>query len=462
MTDDILWRPTAEFAARTRLGRFMAKHGIDSLAALQRRSVEDPEWYWDAVSKDLGIVWTKPYRRVLDTSRGIQWPRWFEGGEMNLAANCVDRHLAGPRRDAPAIIWEGDDGSVRSLTFAELAREVNRLAGALSALGVGSGDSVGIFLPMSPEAAIATLAVVRIGAIYTPCFSGYGAQAVASRLQDCEAKVLITADGFQRRGQKIAMKRTADEAVAMSPSIRHVIVHRRAGGDVPWTAGRDRWWDEAVAGQPDEAPALPVDADRPCLIIYTSGTTGRPKGTVLTHGGFGIKAAHDWAYVMDVGEGDRVFWLTDLGWLMGPMLITGTLLHGGTVVLFEGTPDYPQPDRLWALCERHGVTHLGISPPRCVPSCHTAPNGSISMTCRPYALLAPQASRGIRSRTCGSSSTPGVGRCRSSTTQVVRRSRAAFWAASPLPRSSPVRFTVPSLAWLPTVLTTRAALCAAR
>jgi acetyl-CoA synthetase len=362
MTDDILWRPTAEFAARTRLGRFMAKHGIDSLAALQRRSVEDPEWYWDAVSKDLGIVWTKPYRRVLDTSRGIQWPRWFEGGEMNLAANCVDRHLAGPRRDAPAIIWEGDDGSVRSLTFAELAREVNRLAGALSALGVGSGDSVGIFLPMSPEAAIATLAVVRIGAIYTPCFSGYGAQAVASRLQDCEAKVLITADGFQRRGQKIAMKRTADEAVAMSPSIRHVIVHRRAGGDVPWTAGRDRWWDEAVAGQPDEAPALPVDADRPCLIIYTSGTTGRPKGTVLTHGGFGIKAAHDWAYVMDVGEGDRVFWLTDLGWLMGPMLITGTLIHGGTAVLFDGTPDYPAPDRLWAVAEGHKVTVMGLSP----------------------------------------------------------------------------------------------------
>src|SRR5688572_29873327 len=254
---EILWRPTPEFARQTRLGRFMAHHGFTDLALLQRRSVDDPEWYWDAVSKDLGLVWTKPYRRVLDVSRGIAWPRWFEGGEINLAANCVDRHLAGPRRDAPAVIWEGDDGSVRTLTYAELAREVNRFANALRGLGVQPGDTVGIFLPMSPEAAIAVLAVVRIGAIYTPCFSGYGAQAVASRLQDCEAKVLITADGFQRRGQRIAMKRTADDAVAMSPSIRHVIVHRRAGGDVPWTSGRDHWWDELVASESDDAPALP-------------------------------------------------------------------------------------------------------------------------------------------------------------------------------------------------------------
>jgi acetyl-CoA synthetase len=221
---------------------------------------------------------------------------------------------------------------------------------------------VGIFLPMSPEAVVGILAVLRIGAMYTPCFSGYGAQAVASRLQDCEAKLLLTADGFVRRGQPVAMKRTADEAVAMSPSVKHVLVHRRGGGDIPWADGRDRWWHDAVAGQSGECAALAVDADRPCLIMYTSGTTGRPKGTVLTHGGFGIKTAHDWAYVMDVGADDRVFWLTDMGWLMGPMLITGTLMHGGTAVLFDGTPDYPHPDRLWALAERHRVTVMGFSP----------------------------------------------------------------------------------------------------
>ncbi|MGH7278082.1 MAG: AMP-binding protein, partial [Candidatus Rokuibacteriota bacterium] len=359
---EIVWRPPSELLKSARIAKFMARHGVESLPALQRRSVDDPEWYWDAVVEDLGLRWTRPYTKVLDDSRGIAWPRWFPGGELNLAANCVDRHLAGPRRDAPAIVWESDAGETRTLTYAELAAEVSRLAGALRRLGVTAGDRVGVFLPMSPEAAIATLAIVRIGAIYTPCFSGYGAQAVASRLLDCEAKVLVTADGFQRRGQLVRMKETADEAVGACASIRHVLVFRRLGREIPWTAGRDRWWHEEVADQPVQCAALPVEADRPCLIIYTSGTTGRPKGAVLTHGGFALKAAHDWAYLFDVGESDRVFWLTDLGWLMGPMLITGTLIHGGTVVLFEGTPDHPAPDRLWALAARHRVSVMGLSP----------------------------------------------------------------------------------------------------
>src|SRR5712691_8973837 len=340
----------------------MRSQRIGSLEELQRRSVEDPEWYWDAVVRDLGVRWTRPYTRVLDTSRGIQWPRWFPGGLLNFADNCVDKNLDAGRGDKPAIIWEGDDGQGRTLTYRELAREVNRLANALKRLGIGEGDRVGVFLPMSPEAAIATLAVVRIGAIYTPCFSGYGAQAVASRLQDCEAKLLITADGFYRRGAVVPMKETADEADAMSPSVQHVIVYRRLGRDIPWTAGRDLWWHGLVAKESDRCAALAVDADRPCLIIYTSGTTGRPKGAVLTHGGFLVKCGSDWAYVMDVGADDRVFWLTDLGWLMGPMLIVGTLIQGATAVLFDGTPDYPAPDRLWALAERHRVTVMGFSP----------------------------------------------------------------------------------------------------
>src|SRR5712691_9743267 len=340
----------------------MRSQRIGSLEELQRRSVEDPEWYWDAVVRDLGVRWTRPYTRVLDTSRGIQWPRWFPGGLLNFADNCVDKNLDAGRGDKPAIIWEGDDGQGRTLTYRELAREVNRLANALKRLGIGEGDRVGVFLPMSPEAAIATLAVVRIGAIYTPCFSGYGAQAVASRLQDCEAKLLVTADGFYRRGAVVPMKETADEAVAMSPSVQHVIVYRRLGRDIPWAAGRDLWWHDLVAKEPDRCDAVAVDADRPCLIIYTSGTTGRPKGAVLTHGGFAVKCGSDWAYVMDVGADDRVFWLTDLGWLMGPMLIVGTLIQGATAVLFDGTPDYPAPDRLWALAERHRVTVMGFSP----------------------------------------------------------------------------------------------------
>lgn len=225
---------------------------------------------------------------------------------------------------------------MRTLTYQKLAREVGRLANALRRLGIAEGDRVGIFLPMSPEAAVSTLAAVRLGAIYTPCFSGFGAQAVASRLSDAEAKLLITADGFTRRGQVVRMKEIADEAVAACPSVGQVLVYRRLGREIPWTAGRDRWWHEEVAAESDACPALAVDADRPCLIIYTSGTTGRPKGAVLTHGGFLLKAASDFAYCHDVGEGDRLFWLTDLGWLMGPMLITAALAHGATGVLFGG------------------------------------------------------------------------------------------------------------------------------
>ena len=361
-SSEIIWRPTPAWVERTRLARFMKSLGVASLADLQKRSVEDPEWYWTAVCRDLGIVWTTPYRTVLDLARGPAWARWFEGGRINLAVNCVDRHLESGRRDQPAVIWEGDSGETRTLTYAELAVEVNRLAGALRRLGIGVGDTVGIFLPMCSEAVIATLAVARIGAIYTPCFSGYGAQAVATRLQDCAATVVITADGFHRRGQLVRMKQTADEAVSASPSVRHVVVARRLGADVPWTPGRDRWWHEIAAEQPADCPAESLASDHPCLIIYTSGTTGRPKGAVLTHAGFTIKAAHDFAYVMDVGACDRLFWLTDLGWLMGPMLITTALVHGATAVLFEGTPDHPRPDRLWEVAARHRVSVMGISP----------------------------------------------------------------------------------------------------
>ena len=228
---EIVWRPTREFAERSRIARFMRAQKIDSLGELQRRSVADPEWYWDAVVRDLGVRFTRPYTRVRDSSRGVQWPRWFPEGLLNFTDNCVDRNIDAGRGDQAAIIWEGDDGQSRTLTYRDLAREVNRLANALRHLGVGEGDRVGVFLPMSPEAAVATLAAGRIGAIYTPCFSGYGAQAVASRLHDCEAKVLITADGFQRRGQLVKLKETADEAVALSPSVKHVVIYKR-----PWAA----------------------------------------------------------------------------------------------------------------------------------------------------------------------------------------------------------------------------------
>ena len=362
MSGEIIWRPTPEVIERARITRLMRSLGVTTLEELQRRSVDDPEWYWNGVMKDLGLRWLTPYTKVLDGSRGPAWPTWFPGGRLNFTDNCIDRNLDAGRGRKPAIVWEGDDGQTRTLTYAELAAEVNRLANALRALGIAEGDRVGIFLPMAPEAAIATLAVVRIGAIYTPCFSGFGAQAVASRLQDSEARLLITADGFHRRGQVVRMKETADEALMQCPSVRQVLVYRRLGRDIPWTAGRDRWWHEAVESHSDRCAPVPVEADRPCLIIYTSGTTGKPKGTVLTHGGFLLKCAHDFAYCHDVGEDDRLFWLTDLGWLMGPMLFTAALALGATAVVFEGVPDYPKPDRLWALVERHRISVMGMSP----------------------------------------------------------------------------------------------------
>src|SRR5262245_33979503 len=244
MTEDpseIIWRPSPDVAARARIGRFMRTHRIGSLAELQRRSTEDLEWYWSAVIRDLGLRWLHPWDRVLDESRGPAWPAWFPGGRLNLADNCLDVHVEAGRGEHPALIWEADDGHTRTLTYRELTRDVSRVANALRRLGVGEGDRVGVFLPMSPEAAIATLAIVRLGAIYTPCFSGFGAQAVASRLQDCEAKVLITADGFHRRGQIVRMKETADEAVAACPSVSHVLVARRLGRGVPRRGGRSRW-----------------------------------------------------------------------------------------------------------------------------------------------------------------------------------------------------------------------------
>jgi acetyl-CoA synthetase len=358
----IAWQPTPEQAAASRLGRFMAAHGLGTFDALLRRSTADPEWFWQAVVDDLGLEWYEPYTRVLDLSEGVPFAHWFVGGRYNYVHNALDRHAAGPCRDAPALIWEGEDGSTRRLTFAALAAEVGRLANALRGLGIGPGDRVGIFMPMLPETAVATLAVSKLGAIYTPIFSGYGAAAVATRLNDCEARLLITADSFPRRTSVVPMKETADEAVAQAPSVERVLVARRLGRPVPWTAGRDVWWHEAVADQPPACPTERTAGEDPCMIIYTSGTTGRPKGALHVHHGFPLKATQDLAHCFDLGPGDRLFWLTDLGWMMGPWAIMGALTLGATLFLYEGTPDYPGPDRLWQIVERHRITHLGLSP----------------------------------------------------------------------------------------------------
>jgi len=359
------WRPSPAYLERSRLRRFLTDVGCADLEDLQARAEADPAWFWSAAVADIGIRFDPEPEAVLDVSRGPEWSRWWVGAGFNYVAAAVDEPAVS-RPDEVALVWEGEDGGVRRFSCGELRAEVDRAARAMAALGVGRGDRVGLFLPMIPEAVIAVLAVGKLGAVYTPIFSGYGAPAVASRLADCEARLLVTADGFWRRGKPVAMKAVADAALSEAPSVERCLVVRRlgdAGGEVSWTPDRDVAWDEALAAADGEPFAsVRSDANDPFLVIYTSGTTGQPKGAVHVHGGFPLKSAVDLAHCFDLQAGDVLFWFTDMGWMMGPWAVCGALLLGATLVIYEGTPDFPGPDRLWDLVERHRVTHLGISP----------------------------------------------------------------------------------------------------
>jgi acetyl-CoA synthetase len=365
MAGNYVWTPAPDVIERANITRFMRRHGIADYRELIARSTADIEWFWGAVIEDLDIAFDRPYDAILDTTRGIPWSRWFVGGSINLAHQCLDRHARSSRRDRAAVIWEGEDGTVRRLSYAHLQAETCRLAGAMRGLGIGRGDRVGLFLPMVPEAVVAFLACAKIGAISIPIFSGFGATAVATRLEDGQAIALITADVSFRRGKAIHLEPVAREAADACPSVRHVIVARsRRGtadeGAIPDVRHID--WDEMVATEPAECPTEPLDPETPMMIIYTSGTTGRPKGAVHVHGGFLVKIAQEAAHQADMHADDVLFWVTDLGWIMGPWELVGALAAGGTVVLAEGVPDYPAPDRLWSMVERHGVTILGVSP----------------------------------------------------------------------------------------------------
>jgi acetyl-CoA synthetase len=360
--NEIVWRPTAEYVERSHLKRFMDRHSITTFEELMQRSTKDIGWFWDAVLDYLDIEFYEPYEEIVDLSRGLPWPEWCVGGRLNIVHNCLDKWMDTPTQNRAALRWEGEEGAVRVLTYGDLYRAVNRLANGLRALGLGKGDAIGLYMPMVPEIAVALLAIAKIGGIILPLFSGYGATAVATRLADADAKALFTADGFYRRGQVVKMKPIADEALAEAPSVEHVIVFPRVGHDVPWTEGRDHWWDDIIADQPIACETELTAAEDVLMIIYTSGTTGRPKGAVHTHCGFPIKSAQDMAHGMDVQAFDTLYWMTDMGWMMGPWEVFGTTLLGGTMLFYDGAPDYPGHDRLWSLVERHGVTILGVSP----------------------------------------------------------------------------------------------------
>jgi acetyl-CoA synthetase len=363
MPEKYLWTPTQEVIDHSNIARFMKRYRIAGYHELVTRSTADIEWFWNAVVEDLGIEFYRPFQTLLDTSDGISWSRWFVGGQVNLAHHCLDRHARSGRQNHTAIIWEGEQGQGRRLTYAELHAETCRLANALKRLGVGLGDAVGLFPPLVPEAVAAFLACAKLGAIAVPIFSGFGAQAVAARLDDAKAKVLITADKTFRRGKPILMEDVATEAILTAATVRHVIVARNRHGNVSSPiADRHLDWDRLIAGESADCSSEPLDPETPLMIAYTSGTTGLPKGAVHVHGGFLVKIAQEVAHQVDMHADDRLCWVTDLGWIMGPWEIVGGLAAGGTLVFLEGVPDFPAPDRLWSLVERSDVTILGVSP----------------------------------------------------------------------------------------------------
>ncbi len=360
---EIVWRPTEGDIEGSHLQQFMYLHDIGSFAELMERSTADVAWFTDALLNYLEIEFQRPYREVVDLSAGIQRPVWCVDGKLNIVYNCVEKWAADPKtRDQTAVIYEGEEGKITSLTYGELAAEIHRCANGLRSLGLGKGDSIGIHMPMTPEIVVATLAIAMIGGIILPLFSGYGAGALVTRLADGGAKALFTADGFWRRGKVVPLKETADKAINQVQSLEHVIVLRRVAIEVDMVAGRDHWWHELIPRQPVQAVLEETDAEDVIMVIYTSGTTGRPKGAVHTHCGFPVKAAQDMAFNMDVHRGDVIYWMTDMGWMMGPWLLFGATLLGATFFIYDGAPDYPGPDRLWAMAERHKINQLGLSP----------------------------------------------------------------------------------------------------
>lgn len=360
-----VWWPDRSTVENANLTRFMRELGAESFEALNELSVADPARFNDALIRFLDYRFQRPYDQVLDLSQGLPFAQWCVGGQTNIVLNCIDRRRGTERYSQQALVWEGEDGQISSWTFAELDRETCRLAWGLRSLGLGRGDVIGMYLPNLQQAAAAMLAVAKIGAILLPMFSGFGADAIAQRLNDGRAKALITVDGSLRRGKPMGAKIVVDEALLQCPSVQHVVVLGHLATAHGWTEGRDHWWHELAAGAPEDYTAVPTEAmpaDAPFLLMFTSGTSGRPKGVVHSHCGFPVKTALDLSICMDLKPEDRFLWMSDMGWLVGPILVFGGLQVGATVVLAEGAPNYPQPDRLWRLIERHRVSYLGLAP----------------------------------------------------------------------------------------------------
>ena len=345
--------PPAEFSARAWV------KSREEYEALYKRADADPETFWAECARNLH--WFKPFGKTLEWN--FPFAKWFLGGTINASYNCLDRHLEGPRRNKAALIWEGEPGDSRVLTYQMLADEVARCANALKSLGVKDGDRVAIYMPLVPEAAIAMLACARIGAIHSVVFGGFSSEALADRINDAEAKVCITADGGWRRGQVVELKKNVDEAVKKCKSIEKVIVLKRVGNKIEMSGGRDLWWHDLVPEQSSKCEAAQLDSEHPLYTLYTSGTTGKPKGVVHTTGGYLTHTLMTMKWVFDLKE-DDIYWCTaDIGWVTGhSYTVYGPLCAGATVVMYEGAPNFPENDRFWKIISKYHVSIFYTAP----------------------------------------------------------------------------------------------------
>ncbi|QZP38337.1 AMP-binding protein [Halobaculum magnesiiphilum] len=376
-TDEIVHEPEEAFAEATNVRAFMREYGIDDYEELIERTTTELEgepasgvdWFWDELVEYLDIDFYEEYDSVRDDTDGPQFSDWYPGGEINVAHNVVDRHAAGDARDDVACVWEGEPGDVREVTFGDLHEQSDRVANYLESRGVETGDTVGLYMAMVPEVMSILYGCFKVGAIAVPIFSGFGVDATATRIDDSECSVLFTGDGFYRRGSEVLLKDTADEAIEEVGHVEDVVVYDRLGAsdegseiDIPWDDGRDEWWADAVAKQSSEYETKSLPSDQESMLLYSSGTTGTPKGIVHTHAGVQLQCAKEIHFGFDQKPDDVFWWVSDIGWMMGPWTLIGNHTFGGTILMYEGAPDHPGPDRFWETIDRHDVTQFGISP----------------------------------------------------------------------------------------------------
>jgi acetyl-CoA synthetase len=355
------WFPTNEQIQNANITHFIEKHQLKDSDELYERSLQDPTWFYETILSEFDFRWNTSYDKLFNSSKGDAWTSWFNQARTNIVENTIDKHIAEGNGNKEAFVIEEENGHTTSITYSELNQKVNELAAGLIQLGIQKGDRVAIYLPLIKEVPIAFYACAKIGAIVIPIFSGYGEEAVAVRLQDPKAKAMITADGFNRRGKVIDLLSVAERAVSKSPSVEHVIIVNQIHSAPPVRSGQYKNFEDII--QPGQsAETVLVEANDPLLIIYTSGTTGKPKGTLHSHTSYALKSAIDMYFCFNVKKDDRLFWVTDFGWMMGPWILLGSGIHGITLVLYEGSPDYPETNRLLSLIEKHQVSVFGLAP----------------------------------------------------------------------------------------------------